>query len=87
VTLTQLLARGRRVRPQRVVGLDAQHEVHAPLEIQPETQLLGRQDPRHRQVVFLREDRIDTEREEHEKDADNREKFPAKILVHDLCVA
>ena len=49
--LADLLGRRRRVNPQRVVGLHAQDEMHAALEVEPEAQLLGHQPGRRRQVV------------------------------------
>ena len=66
-----------RLHAQRIVGLDAQHEVHAALEVEPELQLHIAQPLRRRQVVARRENRIDADPEEHDEDDENGDELPA----------
>ena len=62
---------------QRVVGLHAQHEMHASLEVEPELQLPIAQPLRRRQVVARRQDRIDADPEEDDEDDEEGDEFPA----------
>ena len=62
---------------KRVIGLDAHHELHAALEVEPELQLLVAQPLRRRQVVACRENRIDADSEEHDEDSENGDDLPA----------
>jgi hypothetical protein len=66
-----------------VVGLHAQHEVDAPLQVQTELELLLLHPAGRRDVVIRREDRIDADAREDHQHGDNRDEFPANVLVHD----
>ena len=66
-------------QPQRIVGLDAQHEMDAALQIQPELELLVHQPARGRQVIARRQDRVDAEPEEDDEDGEDRDDLPAKV--------
>ena len=68
--LAQLLADALGRDAQRIVAVDAQHEVHAALEVEAELQLLGHQPRRGRQAEALREHRIDPDGREEHDDAD-----------------
>ena len=65
------------LHPQRIVGLDAQHEVHAALEVEAELQLAIEQPLRRRQVVAHRENRIDADPEKHDEDDEKGDELPA----------
>ena len=66
-------------QPQRIVGLDAEHEVDAALQIESELELLVHQPARRRQMVARGQDRIDPEPEEHDEDGENGDDLPAKV--------
>ena len=69
--LAQPIGGGLGFEPQRVVGLHAQHQVHAALEVETELHLLvGRIERPDRQA----------------DDAENDEDFPTNVLRHDLSV-
>src|SRR5476651_1062746 len=65
--------------PKRIVGLDAEDEVDAALEIEPELELLVHQPAGRRQVVARRHDGIHPEPEEQDEDAKNGDDLPAKV--------
>jgi hypothetical protein len=64
--------------------MDAEHQVDAAAEIQPELQLFGLE-PRRRghPGITIGEDGVDAEHEENGKDADDGENFPADVLHDD----
>ena len=83
VARLQLLAQPLHVlvghQPQGIVGLDAEHEVDAALQVEAELELLLHQPAGRRQVVARREDRIDPQPEEHDEDSEDRDDLPAKV--------
>ena len=76
--LAQPLHLGLALDAQRIVGLDAQHEMDAALEV--ETELEQRSvSTRAGDAVAGRDDRIDPDRGEDDGDGDDGEEFPAQI--------
>jgi hypothetical protein len=79
----QLLAgRGRR-RLQRLIDVDAEHQVHSAPQVEAQLQLFGFQPGRRRQAVAVGQDRIDPEQEKDGENADDRENLPADVLHDD----
>src|SRR6185503_8623357 len=66
-----------------IVGLDAEHKVHAALEIQPELELFRHQPRRRGDAVLRRDDRIHTNRGKDHEYRDDGNYLPANVLVHD----
>ncbi len=62
---------------QGVVGLHAQHKVHAPLEVETKLQLVIQQPLRRRQFVAVGQNRVDPDPEEHDEDSDDGDDLPA----------
>ena len=77
--LAQPLHLGLGLDAQRIVGLHAQHEVHAALQVEPQLQRLVEQPGRLRDAVARRDDRIDAHRGEHDEDDENGDDLPAQI--------
>ena len=77
--LTEPLHLRFRFQPQRIVGLDAEDEMDAAFEIEPELQLLVHQPAGRREVVLRGGDRVDADHPEQDQDGDDGEDFPAKI--------
>ena len=69
-----------RFEAQRIVGLDAQVEMDAALEIEPELQLLVHQPARRVDALARGENRIHADGREDNEDGDDRDDFPAKVL-------
>ena len=85
--LAQLFARRRRRDPKRVVGVHAEDEVHAALQIQSQFQLFRLHPAGRRQAIALCQDRVDPDPEKDDEHGQNRDDFPAKVLVHDLRIS
>ena len=66
-------------RPQRVIGLHTQHQVHAPLEVEPQLELPVEQPLRGGQSEAGRQHRIDAHPEEEDEDKKNRGEFPLQV--------
>ena len=78
------------LEPQRIVGLDAQHEVHAALQVEPELELLVHQPAGRRDAVARRDDRIDADAREDDEDGEDRDDLPAKVrhmFMYELSLA
>ena len=67
----------------RVVGLHAQHQVHAALQIETKLQLLLHQPRRVGDAERPGDDRVDPHARENDQHRDNRDDFPANVSVHD----
>jgi len=77
--LAEALHLGFALDAERIVGLDAQHEMDATLEVEPEFQNPIRQHLRARHAVARRDDRVHPYGAEDDGDGDGCEQFPAQI--------
>src|SRR5262245_29311400 len=84
--IAQLLARRRRGDSQGIVGVDAQLELHASLEVEPELERSRLERGVQRPVEVLGQQRVDAHTEEQGEDDEDAEELPAKVLVHGLNV-
>ena len=65
------------LHPQRIIGLDAHHEVHAALEIEAQLQLHVAQPLRRGQPVAIGDDRIDADPEKQDEHGEDGDELPA----------
>src|SRR5262249_56987408 len=77
--LTQSLRFSFCLEPQRIVSLDAKHEVHAALEIEAELEHLAREPLRAFYAEAPRHDRIHTHGREDDENGENCGELPLEV--------